>query len=281
MSLHGLRVGVTAGRKGAELVAALERRGARPTWGRTVGGDQPEPDEAIMAQTEAVLSAGPRWLAASTGVGMRLWAEVAERHGCLEDLRAVVHDARRVARGPKAVGGMQAVFDVRPEWVADLETDSEVAEHLLAVADTGDTVAVQLHGGPSRAYDALERAGLEVLPVLPYRSVLPDEAGPALTLVQRILDGEIDLLVFTSPGAAHNLLILARDLGPDVPARVREQVAAEVAVAAVGPVTAGACRQIGLGVTITPRRFRTGELLREIDRWTEHAGLAPEAQPRR
>jgi uroporphyrinogen-III synthase len=283
--MRGLRVGVTAGRKGAELTAALERRGALPRWGPCVGGDRAEPDEAILAQTDAVLAARPRWVAASTGVGMRLWAEVAERHGRLEELRTVLSGARRLARGPKAVGGMRTAFGVDPEWVAADETDSEVAERLLASAQAGESVAVQLHGGPSRAYGPLARAGIELLSVLPYRSVLPEDTGPALELVRSVLDGGIDLLVFTSPGAAHNLLILAEDLGSDVPGRLREAVEGGVAVAAVGPVTAGACRQEGLGVTLTPRRFRTGDLLREIDAWSSATDPdpAPDAarQPRR
>lgn len=279
MRLHGLRVGVTAGRKGAELTAALERRGAQPTWGPAVGGDRPEPDERIVAQTDAVLAARPGWLAASTGVGLRLWAEVAERHGRLDELRALVAGARRLARGRKAVGGLQGTFGVGPEWVASLETDAEVAQRLAELVPPGEAVAVQLHGGPSRAYEAVERAGAQLLPVLPYRSVLPEDTRPALDLVRRVLDGGIDLLVFTSPGAAHNLMLLAGDLGPTVPARLRETVARGVDVAAVGPVTAGACHHVGLEATITPERSRTGDLLRAIESCADTRG--PEAQPRR
>lgn len=279
MTLHGLRVGVTSGRKGAELAAALERRGAVPTWGPTVGGDRAEPDEAILAQTEAVLAARPTWVAASTGVGMRLWAEVAERHGRFEELRTVLAGARRLARGAKAVGGLRGTFGLDPEWVAEHETDAEVARRLVDSAVPGATVAVQLHGGPSRAYAGVEHAGMGLLTVLPYRSVLPEDTGPALALVRRLLDGGIDLLVFTSPGAAYNLMALAEELDPRAPGQVREAVEDGVAVAAVGPVTAGACRQAGLDVTLTPRRFRTGDLLRDVDAWW--AASRPGPQPRR
>jgi uroporphyrinogen-III synthase len=279
MTLHGLKVGVTAGRKGAELAAALERRGAVPTWGPTVGGDRAEPDEAILAQTDAVLAARPEWVAASTGVGMRLWAEVAERHDRFEELRTVLGAARLLARGAKAVGGLKGTFGLEPEWVAEHETDSEVAQRLVDSAAPGETVAVQLHGGPGRAYAVVADAGMQLLTVLPYRSVLPDDTGPALELVQRVLDGEIDLLVFTSPGAAHHLLELAEELGPQTPGRLRTVVEEGVAVAAVGPVTAGACHQTGLGVTLTPRRARTGDLLRDIDAWWSSPRADP--QPRR
>lgn len=262
-----LRVGVTAGRKGAELAEALTRRGAQPVLGPTVGGDRPEPDETIVEQTDAVLDAAPAWVACSTGVGMRLWAEVAARHGRLPALRETLSRARRLARGAKAVGGLKGAFGLDPEWVADHETDAEVADRLVTRLRPGEPVAVQLHGGPSGAYDVVAEAGATLLPVVPYRSVLPDDTGPARQLVQELLDGRIDVLVFTSPGAVHNLVTIAEGLADTAPARLRETIEQGVAVAAVGPVTAGACHQHGLHVTLTPPRARTGDLLRAIEAW--------------
>lgn len=263
----GPRVGVTSGRKGAELADALARRGARPVLGPTVGGDRPEPDEAIVAQTDAVLEARPAWLAVSTGVGVRLWAEVAERHGRHEALRETLGATRRLARGAKAVGGLKGALGLAPEWVAEHETDAEVAARLVEEVRPGEHVAVQLHGGPSDAYDVVTDAGATLLGVLPYRSVLPDDTGPARELVEHLLDGRIDLLVFTSPGAVHNLMTIAGEVGDTAPARLRDAVGQDVAVAAVGPVTAGACRQQGLAVSLTPGRARTGDLLRAIEAW--------------
>jgi uroporphyrinogen-III synthase len=265
--LEQVRIGVTAGRKGAELAEALARRGARPVLGPTVGGDRPEPDEEILAQTDALLDARPEWLAASTGVGMRLWAEVAERHGRLPALREALVSTRRLARGAKAVGGLKGAFGLAPEWVAAHETDAEVAARLAAEVAPGQTVAVQLHGGPSDAYDVVTDAGATVRSVLPYRSVLPDDTGPARELIRHVLDGRIDLLVFTSPGAVRNLLTIAGEVDDAAPARIRDAVTDGMGIAAVGPVTAGACRQAGLEVTLTPSRARTGDLLRAIGAW--------------
>jgi uroporphyrinogen-III synthase len=264
-----LRVGVTSGRKGAELADALIRRGARPVLGPTVAGDRPEPDDAIIGQTDAVLAARPAWLAASTGVGMRLWAQVAERHGRLARLQQVLGGTRRLARGAKAVGGLKGAFGLAPEWVADNETDAEVAARLVEEVEPGQVVVVQLHGGPSVAYDVVAGdAGAEVLTVLPYRSVLPDDTGPARRLVDQVVDGCVDLLVFTSPGAVHNLMAIAGECGRDTPARVREAIDGGAAIAAVGPVTAGACREAGLALSLVPSRARTGDLLRAIEAWS-------------
>jgi uroporphyrinogen-III synthase len=273
--VHGLRIGVTSGRKGAELTDALRRRGAAPLWGQTVGGDQPEPEERLLEQTDAVLDAGITWLAASTGVGMRLWAETAAKHDRLDRLTAAAGRARRVARGAKAVGGLKGSLGLDPEWVGPDETDAAVAAYLREHVTADDVVAVQLHGGPSRAYDRVEATGARVLTVLPYRSVLPDDTAPARQLVAAALAGELDLVVFTSPGAVHNLLTIAAEADPEAPEGLRALAGAAdgFAVAAVGPVTEGACRQAGLEVAVVPERWRTGDLIRSVERWaSEDAG---------
>jgi uroporphyrinogen-III synthase len=281
--MQGRRIGVTSGRKGAELADALRRRGALPLWGPTVGGDQPEPESRLLEQTDAVLDAGVTWLAASTGVGMRLWADTARRHGRLEALRETAARARRVARGAKAVGGLQGTLGLAPEWVGPDETDAAVAGHLVANVTAEDVVAVQLHGGPSRAYDAVAATGARVLTVLPYRSVLPEDTAPARRLVEAALAGELDLLVFTSPGAVHNLVTIAAEVAPDAPDRLRALTGAAqgLAVASVGPVTDGACRQVGFEVAVSPTRSRTGDLLRAIERWAEQPPASEGTQPRR
>src|SRR5256885_15436893 len=68
--MAGLRIGVTAGRRGGELVAALTRQGARVTWAPTVGV-LPAPAGALRTQTAAVLAARPAWVLVTTAEGLR------------------------------------------------------------------------------------------------------------------------------------------------------------------------------------------------------------------
>jgi uroporphyrinogen-III synthase len=125
--------------------------------------------------------------------------------------------------------------------------------------------------------------GATPLTVLPYRSVLPEDTAPARRLVEAALAGELDLVVFTSPGAVHNLAAVADDLAPDARARLiaAARAADGFAVASVGPVTDGACRQVGFEPTVTPARSRTGDLLRAIGRWSDDQRSASGAQARR
>lgn len=265
--LEGLRVGVTGARRAAQLAAALRRRGAVPVVGPLVTTDQPVDDAVIVAATDAVLAARPGWLAASTGVGMRLWGEVADRHGRGDPLREVLAAARRVARGAKAVGGLGSL-GLSADHVTDDETDEAVARWLLANAASGDAVAVQLHGGDVAAFDVLAEHGLGVLPVRPYVAGRPPEDEErARDLIRRVADRDLDVVAFTSPGAARNLFALAADVGTDVADRVGEALGRDVAVAVIGPVTAEVFAEHGVPVAVAPGRHRQSDLVRAIEGW--------------
>jgi uroporphyrinogen-III synthase len=278
VSLDGIRVGVTAHRKGRELAAALERRGAEVVHGPTLAGDVPVGSDEILADTAAVLDARPDWLVASTGVGVRLWAEAAEEHGRLTDLRAAADRARCVARGAKAVGGLHAL-GATPVWTSTAQTDADVAGWLAKRALPGDVVAWQLHGAAvPRTFDPVVEAGADVLSVVTYRHALPEDLAPALELIDAIVAGRVDVVALTSPGAARNLLRIARDLRPEIADALVEALRSHVATAVIGPVTSSALAEEGIPSWITPVRWRTGELLRSLEAWVlrrEDVGAAP------
>lgn len=269
--MQGARVAVTANRKGAELAALLERRGAEVLLGPTLSGDVAAPDDAILADTRAILDADPRWLVATTGVGMRMWVEVADRGGLGDDLRSLVHRARCVARGAKAVGGL-APLGVKPDWVSPNNTDRDVASWLRSRMLPGDTIAVQQHGGHPTVYDVLVDDGADLLSVLPYRWELPDDPEPAREVIRAAVAGDLDVVSFTSAGAVSNLFVLARDMGDQVLTDLRQALSGTVAVASVGPVTAEAVEAEGGVNTIVPRRWRTADLVRALEGWWQRRG---------
>lgn len=266
--MEGVRVGVTAARRAEQLAEALRRRGAEVVVGPTLGGDRAEADEKLVGPTDAIIAAHPDWLVANTGMGMRLWAEAAERTGRLEGLIRTAARATCIARGAKAVGGLRKL-QADAEWMPKEQTDSAVVDWLLEQLSPGQTVAVQLHGGPvDHPYERL--AGqVELLTVLPYRSVLPDDIGPARDLIRQTLSGEVDVLTFTSPGAVRGLWSVADEMGDGTRGRLAETLRGPVAVAAVGVVTASGFDPHQVPVTIMPDRPRTGDLVRAVEAWAE------------
>jgi uroporphyrinogen-III synthase len=279
VALEGLRIGVTSHRKGAELASALERRGAEVLVGPTIGGDVPVPVERILADTDTIVDARPSWLVASTGVGMRLWVTAAREHDRLEALRATAAAARCVTRGAKATGGLQEL-QVRPVWCSERQTDADVAGWLAGHVLPDDVVAVQLHGSALDAtWSPVRDAGADVLSVATYRHAFPDDVAPAEALVAAVLAGDLDVVTFTSPGAARNLVAIAEAGGPGRREALVAAFRADVAAAVIGPVTASALEALGIPVWVAPRRWRTGDLLRTLETWSSTRTASPDGRP--
>lgn len=264
--MQGARVAVTGTRKGDELSAMLERRGAEVLRGPTLAGDVPAPVEDVLADTRAVLDAEPRWLVATTGVGMRMWTDIADADGLGGALRAMAGRVPCVARSPKAVGGLAGLGTV-PAWVSPNNTDRDVVSWLRGRLLPGETIVVQLHGGSATVYDQLRDHGVDLLSVVPYRWELPADPEPARDVIRAALAGELDVIMFTSAGAVTNLFVLAQEMGADVTAALRQALAGAVAVASVGPVTAEAVEVQGGVNTVVPRRWRTADLVRGTEAW--------------
>ncbi len=92
---------------------------------------------------------------------------------------------------------------------------------------------------------ALREAGAEVVEVIAYRIAAPEETQ-AETL-HRILRGEVDVITCASPSAFQRLGELAG-------MEALHRLAASVAFAAIGPVTADAIRHAGLPVAIEAKQ---------------------------
>ena len=265
-TLHGLVVGVTGARKGAELATTLQRRGAQVVHGATLAGDVAAPDAALAETVDQLVDHPPALFAASTGMGMRLLADVADQHGRGDDLRAALHEAVVLARGAKARGGL-ARLQLVPDWTAPDELDRQVADELRRRARPQDRVVVQAHGAGGRVYDRLVDDGLDVEVVRPYVSAPLDDPEPAAALAGAVADGRMDVVVVTSPGAVHGLADVAEAIGRAGAVTAALSDGGTVAIAAVGPVTAAAVEEHGWIARIVPEVHRTGALVRALEAW--------------
>lgn len=265
-ALAGVRVGVTGARKGPELCAAIERRGGTALHGPTIEPDQPTPDGELLPQLRGLLAGDADWFVANTGMGVRLLAACADRHGLHDEFVAWLDGRTRVvARGAKAVGGLRAL-GITPDAVSADETDASMAAWLRDNVAVGDHLAVQYSARTRDDYEVLAAdldARLEV--VRPYRTGVPTDDAPARRLVEAAVARDLDVLVSTSAIATDNLAVIAAR--HDLLDGLRSALGDGVVMAAIGEVTAAACREHGFAVGLVPPRHRTGSLLSALEDW--------------
>lgn len=264
-SLDGVRVAITADRRGGELASSLERLGAQVTWGSTMTAVPPEQDSLLEGETRALLAARPTWLAVSTGSGLRAWLQATEGFGLRDEVDALLRETPTVARGSKSHGALRGL-GVEPRFVSPKETMDDICSWLAQRLQPADVVAAQVHGGEViGTLDALRPRVAAVLTVAPYRWVLPDDVGPARRVVDRIVAGQIDVLAETSAPSVRNLFAVAAGMGAR--AELMRALREDVCIACVGAVTARAFEEVGIGVDVMPTRPRTADLLRSIAHW--------------
>ncbi len=265
--LDGFTVGVTSDRRSADLITALERRGAEVIHAPALTMRHNQGEDELIADTRAVIEARPELVLITTGYGMRRWLEVADSAGLGAELLETMERARILARGPKAHGAVRAagLIDVETEGL-DSTTDlvDAVAAQPPAPGHDRPTIAIQLHGFTDEIeLGRLRRLSHQLLTVKPYRWMPPSSADRLPRLIRLACEQQLDAITFTSAPAAIATLEQAGELG-----LLSDFVFAlgRMAVVAVGPMTASPLQEAGVEV-LMPERYRLGAMIRLV---TEH-----------
>lgn len=263
LPLDGFVVGITADRRSTEQAELFRRRGADVVHGASIATAYLASDDVLRAATVALIEEPPRYLAATTGIGIRAWFEAAQCWGLGDALLDALRVTKIVVRGPKTAGAVQAAGLAVWRSAANEQMDLLLA-HLLAEPLDGARVAVQLHGMPApEVVGALAAARAEVLEVPVYQWRMPDDPGPALRLIQAAIDGRVHAVTFTAAPAVTNLFTLAEAAGLVEPLRDAFNQRAVVA-ACVGPVCARGATRSGILAPLVPEAGRLGLLVRAL-----------------
>jgi uroporphyrinogen-III synthase len=259
--LRGFRIGVTSDRRSADLIAALERRGAQVLHAPALTIVPNDQDDSLIDETRKLIAARPEVVLVTTGYGMRRWLEVADAAGLGGELTAALEAARIFARGPKAHGAVRAA-GLLDAQTSDLDTTASLVDAVIAAELCGRRVAVQLHGYTDEiALTRLAEISDCVLTVTPYRWVQPNPPDRLTRLIRAACQRQLEALTFTSAPAAAATLEAAEAMG--VRREFVQAHAEYVASAAVGPVTAEPLREAGID-PLVPDRYRLGALVRLV-----------------
>jgi uroporphyrinogen-III synthase len=251
-SLAGRRIAVPESRELDVFAALLERRGATVLRCPLVDiRDAPDP-APLLDWLRGFNAGGCDDLVLFTGEGLRRLLGVLERHAPGERARFVerLAQVRIVARGPKP-GRVLRELGLRPDVVADPATTPGVIACLRGLDLRGRRVGVQLYGAepnePLMAF--LAEAGAQAQPVAPYRYADAADDAEVLALVERMRQGEIDAIAFTSLQQVERLFRLAQ--AQDRQEALLEALSRTVA-AAVGPLVADALERHGVRAQAVP-----------------------------
>lgn len=272
--LFGYTVAVTADRRAEEQISLFGGRGAECVHGPTVRTHPIRHEAEILKATKALLQDPPDILVAVTGIGIRGWLEAADALLLGEQLRAVLRRTRIFVRGPKAHGAV-VTAGLEIEWNAPNATMSEVVAQLGEISEPGQRVAVQVDGAADQPLlDELRTLGLDVLEIPVYRWSLPDDLGPAETVIRAVAECRVDAVTFTSRPAAENFVDLTAKL--DLTDEVRAAMTSHVAVCCVGSIAAAGLHDLDVTEVVIPEQFRLGAMVMTLTRELERSNISIE-----
>ena len=109
----------------------------------------------------------------------------------------------------------------------------------------------------------LRRAGSEVVEVTAYRTLLQGPEQPdGRDIYKMLLEKQIDAVVFTSASTVHSFVkMLGKDPAADL--------LGTTVVASIGPVTAEAAQQLGIGPTVLPSSYTVPALVQALVEYFE------------
>jgi len=264
-SFGGLTVAAFESRRATELATLIENLGGVARVAASVR-------EVPLAENSAALEFGQQLFAGKiraviclTGGGTRALIEILEKRFAREEVVGAFARVTVVARGPKPVKVLHEYGIPVTIAVPEPNTWRELLEALDQNAGgfslRGSRVAVQEYGIPNdRLIEELKRRGANVMQVPVYLWALPEDRAPLQALVQELIDGAVQVALFTSAVQVYHVLQVASEAG------LKERLLGALrkcVVCSVGPSCSEALAASGIGVDIEPEHPKMGALIHE------------------
>jgi len=233
----------------------------------------PSMQEIPLSKNPEILSFSEKLLAGQvdvvlfmTGVGTRFLMEMVSSQSSRETVVKQLSKITTVSRGPKPLHvlkeyGVEGTITI-PEpntWFEILETLdlSKRADHV-----EGQTVAIQEYGvSNEQLIDGLKKRGANVIQVPVYRWALPDDTKPLQSAVQEMIEGKIQVALFTNATQVRHLIRFASENGYEQALR---DAMRKIVIGSVGPSASEAIRECGLSVDYEASHPRMEQLVAEV-----------------
>lgn len=212
------------------------------------------------------------WVLFMTGVGAEALAAAVETEMSRDDFLSLLRSTRIVVRGPKPAAVLKKWDVPFAARAPEPNTWRELLSALLNVAATGSaseakmplqgqTIGIQEYGAPSTdLYQELIARGARVETVSVYQWALPDDVAPLHDAIRRTIDGEFDVVLFTT--AQH--LVHVSDVADSIGLKADWlRAMTRCVVGSIGPTASERLREFGLPVDVEPSHPHMGHLVKE------------------
>jgi uroporphyrinogen-III synthase len=244
----------------------LQRKGARTISAPSMQEVPLEDHSAVFAFADRLFANEINILICMTGVGTDMLIKTLETKYDFQDISEALTDVIIVSRGPKparVLRRFEIPIDIKvPEpntWKEILET---LAENDMTSDLNGKKVAIQEYGEANEQLNQeLLNRGAELIQTPIYRWMLPDDLEPLKEGIRSILDGKVQVVLFTSKTQVNHVMKVADQM--DSKEALRNALD-ELFVASIGPVCSSGLKSHNIDVDFEPSRPKLAIFINEI-----------------
>jgi uroporphyrinogen-III synthase len=271
---EGLRVLSLESRRAAELAKLISNYGGVPVSAPSMREVPLESNHEALAYAAKLFAGEFDQVIFMTGVGARALLAVVETKYPREEYVSALQRVKIVARGPKPVAALREIGITPtltvPEpntWREILSTLDDAGRNDEGMRLGGARVAVQEYGVSNTEFlSELSKRGAIVTGVPVYQWALPDDLGPLQAAIRALIDGNVDVVLFTTSVQAVHLFQVAAEMGLED--RVRKALR-QIAIVSIGPTTSEELQRQGIPADFEPIHPKMGYLVKEA---AERAG---------
>jgi uroporphyrinogen-III synthase len=263
--LEGLRVLSLESRRATEMAKLIANHDGQAIVAPSMQEVPLESNSEALDFARSLADGGFDMVIFLTGVGTRALAKLAETVYPRDQFVTALRQTTVVARGPKPAAVLTElgvpVSVAAPEPNTWREVLRALDEKSGLFPLRGRRIAVQEYGAsnPELLAGLAERGG-SVTRVPIYEWSLPEDTGPLRAAVRAVVDGGVDVALFTTSVQVIHLFRIAGELESEEALR---RSFARVVVGSIGPMTSEVLRQYGLPVDFEPPHPRMGFLVNE------------------
>jgi len=259
MAFDGLRVLSFESRRATEIAELIRRQGGDAFVAPSMREAPIEDNPDAFAFAELLFRGEFDMMIFLTGVGTRALDKILASHYPPETFAEALRKITIVARGPKPLAALREIQVPVTVTVPEPNTWREL---LAAIANRPERrIAVQEYGKSNpELLEGLRARGADVTPVRVYEWALPEDTRPLREAIRRIVEGQVDVALFTTSIQLTHLFRIAAEacLEEAVQSGLRRMV-----TASIGPSTSEVLEEFGLTADIVPTHPKMGFLVKE------------------
>lgn len=268
-SLQGLKVISFESRRAVEIAELIRRYGGEPFVAPSMREVPIEQNRDALELLPALEAGKFDLLILMTGVGTRTLVQILLTQFSQEKIIAALRRVKLVARGPKPVAVLKELGLQPAITVPEPNTWREILSTFDGSIDVrSKRIAIQEYGiSNPELTSALEARGATVSTISIYRWELPNDFEPLRRAIEKITQGDADIVLFTNGAQVDHLFRVAAK--SDNTDSLREGLQRAV-VGSVGPICTQVLEQFGIDPDVEPAHPKMGSLI---------AGVAASAHP--